>query len=157
MRAVSPLITTVILIAISLTLLTLVASWTISFTKSSATIVKEQRETEIKCSNAGLVVDNLRYNCTAGMIYLEAYNSGYQKLENFKFTIILTNDSTYNLIANNISLSTGETAAFYNYTVNQTIGPITPSSISKLYFLSQTCPLTTKNERDSSRITADNC
>ncbi len=152
-KALSPLIAAVFLIAITLTAAMLVASWVKNFSYRETNVIKQKGENKIACSSAGLVIDNASYNCSSIKFMVEAYNSGTKKLENFKFQVLLANASSYTLNAEpNVSLSPGETKFYYNNSLN-----ISFSAISKLMFRSETCPLTTKNEIESSKITAYGC
>lgn len=155
MKAITPLIATVFLVAVTLTIATIIISWTSMFAEKETKIIKDREDTKIKCSGAGLSIENVRYNCTTGKISLDAYNSGQVKLEDFRFVIILTNLTTYTWYANNDTLSSGDTVSFYNITYNLSL--TSTSQIDKLMFISNTCPLMARNERTGTKVTGDNC
>ncbi len=153
MKAISPLVAAVVLIGLALTAAIIVGNWVKDFSYAKANIIKEKGENKIICNSAGLAVDNVSYNCTSGKFMLEAYNSGTKKLENFKFQILLANTSSYTLSAEpNTTLFPGDTRFYYNTSVN-----VSFSSINKVMFRSETCPLTTKNEVENSKITGYGC
>lgn len=159
MKGLSPIIASVFLIAIALTAATILAGWSASFASKETTLIQEKQESKIKCSNAGLAVDNVRYNCSAGKISLDAYNSGQISLSNLKFLVILNNTSSFTFYANNDTLDPGVTTNFYNSTGDSGINLSLkiPTFIDRAIFLSETCPLTSRNEKEGSKITADNC
>ncbi len=159
MKGLSPLIASVFLIAIALTAATILSGWTSSFASSQTTKIQDDTALKIKCSNAGLAVDNVRYNCSSGKISLDAYNSGQIGLSRFKFLVILNNTSTFTFYSNNETLDPGVTTNFYNSTgasgINLSLR--SPVFIDRAVFLSETCPLTSRNEKEGSKITADGC
>lgn len=151
-KAISPLISAIFLIAITLTIAFVITNWTREFSKSQTEIIKEKGESKIECSQASLVIDTVSYNCTAAKFSLEAYNSGSKNLENFKFQILLKNTSSYILRTTDTILYPGDTGTFYNSSLN-----ITFSELDRLIFTSETCPFQARNVEESSRITSYGC
>lgn len=152
-KAVSPLIATVLLVSITLTLIYLVSNWALSFTSSQAGIIGGQSDTSIKCSSAGLAIDNASYNCTSGKLMMEAYNSGTKDLTDFKIQMLLTNSSSYKLNAEpNVTVYSGDTQTFYNNSIN-----ITFAQLDRVVMTTSACPQTARSELDSTKITAYGC
>lgn len=152
-KAVSPLIGGVLLIVITLTAALLVTNWVRDFSREQTETIREKGESRIVCSYAGLALLNATYNCTAAKFSAEAYNSGDQNLESFKFLILLKNGSSYTLAGSpNITLYAGETQTFTNSSLN-----VTFSQIDRLTFMSATCPLTAKSDLASGKITSYGC
>ncbi len=153
-KAVSPLIASVLLVSITLTLIYLVANWSLGFTSGRTATITAQGDTNIQCSSAGLAIDNVSYNCTSGKLSLYAYNSGSKDLTDFRIQLLLTNFSSYNLNAEpNITLYSGDTQTFYNSSIN-----ITFSLIDRIILKTKNiCPTTARSELDASKITGYGC
>lgn len=152
-KAVSPLIASVLLVSITLTAVYLVSNWALSFTSKESGIIQQRSDTEIQCSSAGLAIDNVSYNCTSGKLMMEAYNSGTKDLTDFRIQLILTNSSSYNLNAEpNTTLYSGDTAIFYNSSVNMSF-----SLIDRVILKSNICPSTARSPLEASKITGYGC
>ncbi len=152
-KAVSPLIASVLLISITLTVVYIIANWVPSFTSGQAQIIAGKSDSEIQCSSAGLAIDNASYNCTSGKLSLEGYNSGTKDLSNFAIQLLLTNGSSYSLnAAPNVTVYSGESQSFYNSSAN-----VSFSLIDRIVMRSLTCPATAKSALEAAKITAYGC
>lgn len=152
-KAVSPLIASVLLVSITLTVIYLVSGWTLSFTSKESGIIQQRSDTDIKCQSAGLAIDNVSYNCTSGKLMMEAYNSGSKDLTDFRIQMLLTNTSSYTLNAEpNTTLYSGDTAIFYNSSIN-----ITFPQIDRIVMRAPACPKTARSELEAAKITGYGC
>ncbi len=153
MKAVSALIASVLLLAITLTIVFIISNWSTSFTAKQTGIIQGGSDTQIQCSSAGLAIDNVSYNCTSGKLMMEAYNSGTKDLYDLKMQVLLGNGSSYTLNAEpNATMYSGDTQIVYNSSIN-----VTFSLIDRVVLKSRNCPLTAKSELDSSKITGYGC
>lgn len=151
-KAVSPLIASVLLVSMALTIIYIISNWSTGFTAKETKLIQEKGDTDIQCSSAGLAIDNVSYNCTSGKVSLEAYNSGTKDLSNFKIIMLLTNASSYTVNAEpNVTLYSGDMQTFYS-SINVTF-PL----INRIMLKSGICPLTAKSEIEGSKITAYGC
>lgn len=152
-KALSPLVASILLVSITLTLIYLVSNWSTTTTSSRMKTIGERSDTEIQCSSAGLAIDNVSYNCTSGKLSLEAYNSGTKDLYDLKMQMLLMNGSSYTLNAEpNATMYSGDTQIVYNSSVN-----VSFSLIDRIVLKSRNCPLTGKSELESSKITGYGC
>ncbi len=153
MKAVSPLIASVLLVSITLTAIYLVSNWTTIFTTRGAGIIQERGDNELQCSSAGLALDNVSYNCTSGKLMFEAYNSGSKDLENLKISMLLTNGSSYTLnVEPNSTLYSGDTQILFNSSAN-----VSYSLINRVILKSDICPFSARSELEGAKITSYGC
>jgi hypothetical protein len=153
MKAVSVLIASVLLLAITLTIVFIISNWSSSFTARQAGIIQGGSDTQIQCSSAGLAIDNVSYNCASGRLSLEAYNSGSKDLSDFRIHMLLTNSSSYALNPEpNATVSSGITQTFYSSSIN-----VSFSLIDRIVLKSGNCPLTARSELENSKITGYGC
>jgi len=89
LKGVSPLIATVLLVAITVVVGGIVAAWFSSFTKTTTEIVGESGEQQLICMNAGILLRNLRY--VDSNLVGEIQNSGSVTLGNLKLQILYQN------------------------------------------------------------------
>jgi flagellin-like protein len=91
MKGISPLVATILLIAITVAVAGMVGSWLIGFTKTSAQTVQEKANIEIICGNGGISFSDVCYsnNHLSGFIT----NTGTITLGNITITILYKNAS----------------------------------------------------------------
>lgn len=96
MKAISPLIATVLLIAFTMSVAAIIVSWATGFEKTQTSYVGEKGEKQIKCTYADMDIrkDNVKYNFTPGYIWvnLTMFNRGSENLYNFSFFVITDKD-----------------------------------------------------------------
>ncbi len=152
-KAVSPLIASVLLVSITLTLIYFVSNWSTMFTTRGAGIIQQRGDTEMQCSSAALAIDNASYNCTSGKLMFETYNSGSKDLTDLKISMLLTNGSSYMLNAEpNATLYSGDTQIIYNSSAN-----VSFSLIDRIIVRASNCAKTAKSELEGAKLTAYGC
>lgn len=153
-KAVSPLIASVLLISITLTMVYLLSNWTTTFASKESRIIEGKSSTEIQCSSAGLAIDNVSYNCTAGKFSMEAYNSGSKDLTDFRIQVLLKNGSSYTLNAEpNATLYSSDSQVFYNSSIN-----VSFSSIDRVVFkTASVCPRVARSELENAKMISYGC
>jgi flagellin-like protein len=91
MKGISPLIATILLIAITVAVGGIVGSWIFGFTRSSTKTVGQQANIEIICNQGGISLSEVCYSNN----FLQGYitNTGKIPLGNITITILYTNAS----------------------------------------------------------------
>ncbi|MCX8191093.1 MAG: hypothetical protein N3D78_02850 [Candidatus Aenigmarchaeota archaeon] len=94
-KGISPLVATVLLIAITMTLAGILAFWGSGFVRTGLP-TEEETQQFTRCSAAlgSLKVDFQYYNSTTKNLILSIYNSGPEKLKLTNITFYYTNDIT---------------------------------------------------------------
>ena len=112
MKAISPIVATVLLIGIVVVVAGIINLWTSNFFGSTKDIKKEA-ETQVDCLGAEIRSENIRYcnSYLSGIIY----NSGMEDLGNITIYVIYQNGTQENRDLNT-SLSAGHVASF-NFTI----------------------------------------
>lgn len=123
-KAISPLIATVLLIAFTMTVATILANWVTTFTKGQTEEVGEKSTVRIKCSFGSLDIDTAKYNNTNTRLVVVLKNmAGDTDLQNVTFNIILQNSSSYTYPAScncgDEILYRGETKAYSNSSIQE--------------------------------------
>ena len=92
MKGISPLIATVLLIALTVSVTALVGTWLLGFTRTSTQTVQQQADIEIICGNGGISLSDVCYSNG----YLAGYikNTGSIPLGKINMNILYTNGST---------------------------------------------------------------
>jgi flagellin-like protein len=111
MKGLSPLISAILLIAISLAVAGIFSGWFTNFVKTTSKSIEDQGSTKITCANAGIVLENVRYNSTSGNLIGYIRNTDIVALGDIDIEIFLTN-ATRILLDKNITLSPGEQNSF---------------------------------------------
>ncbi|MEM5773141.1 MAG: archaellin/type IV pilin N-terminal domain-containing protein [Candidatus Aenigmatarchaeota archaeon] len=91
MKGISPLIATVLLIALTVAVAGIVGTWLFGFTRTSTQTVQQQANIEIICGNGGISLSDVCYSNG----YLAGYmrNTGTITLGNITINILYTNGS----------------------------------------------------------------
>ena len=133
MKGISPLVATVLLIALTVGIGGVIGFWLTGFTQTSTQIVAQQGQLQIICQNGAIDVVNLKYcnNNITGTVR----NNGRIALGNITVQVIFNNASQVNLALNDssgsyLALKPGVVFAF-----NQSIGSTNYNKI----FISTNC------------------
>ncbi len=95
-KAISPLIATVLLIAFTITIATILASWMTGFTTTQTETAGGKAREEIACAYGSLAIKSMKYNNSENKLYGEIENEmGDTDLSNITFSVILANSSSY--------------------------------------------------------------
>jgi flagellin-like protein len=86
-KAISPLVATVLLIAITMTLAGIVAFWGSSFVRTSLP-TENQTQTLQACTGGSIKLISSSYNSTSNVFSMTIYNDGTQKLTLTNITFI---------------------------------------------------------------------
>jgi flagellin-like protein len=88
-KGISPLVATVLLIAITMTLAGIVAFWGSSFFRTSLP-TENQTQTLQACTGGSIKLISSSYNSTSNVFFMTIYNDGTQKLTLTNITFIYT-------------------------------------------------------------------
>lgn len=106
MKAISPLIATVLLIAFTVAVGGILSLWLTTFTKSQTTIVGQRSETDLQCSYGAISISDLKYSSGGRTLSGRIENTRIISLGNITLQIIWANSSLtkYNLcLVNNVA------------------------------------------------------
>lgn len=151
-KGLSPLIATVLLIAIVMTTYGVLSGWAKDFARSMSTTIGERSKTKIRCSDSSLYIENGSYNATNDKLSVRMYNNGYETLKNFELRLVLSNETVkeYSILPANVTLTPGEVEIFYN-------SSISTCNINEIIVFSSTCPIYSKDSIKSGDINFYNC
>jgi len=114
MKGISPFISVILIIAVAITVAGIFSGWFVNFVKKTSSSVEEQGSQKITCSNAGIALENVRYNVTSGNITGYVRNTDIVALGDIDIEIFLLN-ATRIVLDKNMTLAPGEQDAFiYN-------------------------------------------
>lgn len=124
MKGISPLVGTVLLVAITVGIGGLISFWISTFTQTTTRITAEQGEHQVLCTNAAIDISSLRYcnNNMSGIIK----NNGRILIGNITLQVVFLNASQLTLAlndsgggssGNSLALKSGQIFSF-----NQSIG-----------------------------------
>jgi len=94
-KGISPLVASVMLIAITMTIAGILAYWASSFIKSSL-----PPTSQVDCTGANFQIYQCSYNATLGRVDIILQNLGRVALENITSTVIYSNNSVSSTIFN---------------------------------------------------------
>lgn len=95
-KAISPLIASVLLIAFTITVATIIASWVTTFTTGQTELTEEKAKQRITCAFGSLNIEEAKYNNTETKLFLRIENTqGDMDLSNITFNVIMKNASTF--------------------------------------------------------------
>ncbi|MCX8179068.1 MAG: hypothetical protein N3D75_04555 [Candidatus Aenigmarchaeota archaeon] len=118
MKGISPFISVVLIIAITISIGAIFSRWFTSFIKTSSSEIEEQGRVKIICSNGGIALSRIIYNKTSGNIYGYVRNTDIISLGDIDIEIFLKN-ATRIFLNENITLIPGEQNSFiYNLNTN---------------------------------------
>lgn len=123
-KAISPLIATVILIAFTMTIGSILASWATSFMQGQTAATETKATARIKCAYGDLHIERAVYNHTATKLSVWVENqAGTQDtvLSNITFSAIMKNASTFVYAVAcscaSLDLSPAETKVYFNSSI----------------------------------------
>jgi len=100
MKGISPLIATVLLIVIVVSIGAVVMTWTSTFTATTTKTVQNKSDTAINCASASISIDEVFViNGTSGVVRAAVKNSG------FVDAIVITSAQVYNSTGGNFTAS----------------------------------------------------
>ncbi len=111
MKGISSFVSIILIIAIAVTVASLFSIWFVNFVKNMSTSVEERSSQKITCTNAGIALENVKYNTTSGNITGYIRNTDIIALGDIDVEIFLTN-TTRIVLDNNMTLAPGEQDAF---------------------------------------------
>lgn len=143
MKGVSPLIATVLLIAFVIAAAGILSQFVLPFTRERATEITTKGSEDIKCSFANIFVKEAKWNSTETKLSLTIENVGRETLEDFKASIVRTNNSVTNvfLAPTTAKLEPGDLETFTNST-----HVVQCSDVKEVVVRSDTCPVDAKDE-----------
>ena len=120
MKGITPLIATVLLIALTLAVAGIFGGWLTSFTKKTGTTVQQSSDIRVTCSYGGIALSSLQYNNTSSNTNITGAieNTDIIDLGDIDVEIFFTNSTRY-LADLNITLKPGEKTTF-NFNINTT-------------------------------------
>lgn len=146
-KGISPIIASVLLIAIAVGITAAIGPSIISFIKSQAEETTSKSEAEIKCSKAGIYVRKAICNTTSNTTKFRVENTGYQELKDFRVDLIYDNgtSASYTFYGSEEILPAGSSRWFINESVHS-------YNFKELVILSGTCPSTARSVLPNSSI-----
>jgi len=93
-KGISPLVATVLLIAFTIAIATILSLWLTSFTRQTSETVEKEAEKQIICSRGGISLSNLRFNSTINYLSGRIENTGTISLGNISMQIVYANLTT---------------------------------------------------------------
>ena len=112
MKAVSPLVAVVLLIAVTMTIAGMMAYWASSFVRSRTALWENQTITS-ECQFADFKIYQCTYNTSASKINLLLENLRDVELKELKLYVLYPNDIISSAIPLNTTLTAGSVQAYY--------------------------------------------
>ena len=148
MKAISPLISAVLLIAFTVTVGAIISGWLTSFTRESSETVGEHAEEQITCVYAGIDLRDITYNTSSNLITGIIKNTGNVDLYDVDVQTFYTNASSVDHQLN-LNISAGDEVSF-----SISSGCSSVSEIKFIRVRSTTCPnIDDKAEPDEFTLT----
>lgn len=82
MKGISQVVSAVVILAVSISLVSIYAGWAPGFAESIVGDIAEQTDNQIKCDNAAIDVENAEYDRTGELLEFEIENTGSIRLSN---------------------------------------------------------------------------
>ncbi|MFH8080585.1 MAG: hypothetical protein QXO84_01765 [Candidatus Aenigmatarchaeota archaeon] len=111
MKGISAFLSAILVIAATLAIAGIFSVWYNNFIKGVMKNVEEQSSKKVICSNAGIALENVKYNQTNGMIIGYIRNSDLVTLGDIDVEIFLLNASKI-VLDENMTLQPGEMEVF---------------------------------------------
>ncbi len=96
-KGISPLIATVLLIAFTITVATILSLWLTSFTTTTSESVEQEALKQLECSRGGISLSNLVYNSSTYHLSGRIENNRWIPLGDISLQIVYTNFSTHKI------------------------------------------------------------
>jgi len=145
MKGISEFIATVLIIAMVVTVSTIVITWSLRFTRETSSTVENKTSSEIECRYGAIYLRNPKINTTNNNLYVEIENTGNIKLSRLKLTVSYTDNTIQNFpLCISGSKVVNCTNEEYNLTIKE--GELYPFSVSvlssdlKFLLLTTSCP-----------------
>ncbi len=152
-KSISPILATVLIISLTLTVAFLISNWTENISQTQTEKISENMEKKINCESSGIAVENATYDCSEGRLSLSVYNSGNINLKEFKVQIKLTNLSSYTYdLSPESYVYPGETKTYYVEYL-----PFDLEEIDEIITISKECPTSARIEISKSEIIPIGC
>ncbi|MFB6075695.1 MAG: archaellin/type IV pilin N-terminal domain-containing protein [Candidatus Aenigmatarchaeota archaeon] len=141
-KGVSPLIAAVLLVAFTMTVAAILATWSSSFVRTKTQEAEQEQEERSLCSGLAMNVESAKYDSSAEEITALVWNTGDETLENIKVNVYYSdiNLTTKLPTKSNVTIDPGDFAALKITDISRTptkIGlrsfPDQCSSIQPLY------------------------
>lgn len=163
MKGISPLIAAVLLVAITVGISTLLASWLSTTSSDTATKLRNNTNVQLQCQYADIYVKNATYNCggncTTGTQHtseITVVNSGKKTLSIDRFFLRNTSGDVTQLLLNETrTLNVGDALTVSN-TTRATCSGIN-NSIELVTLSSMECPSTAYDSLDGADVTFNSC
>jgi flagellin-like protein len=136
MKGISPLVASVLLIAITMSIAGILAYWVSTYTTSTLPSLNKTK-TEEECRFSNFEIYTCNFNTTTGTITFTLHNIGLYEIVNLASYVVFTNDTITPSISLNGTLATGE---FKSYSLLNTTTNVTSTTFSKLIVASSACP-----------------
>lgn len=94
-KAISSLIATVLLIAFTVSVASIISVWLTGFTRSTTSTVSSQAEMDITCNNAQIALSTLKYCSSNSYLSGDVSNSGTVALGNVSLQILYSNGTQH--------------------------------------------------------------
>lgn len=133
-KGISPLVASVLLIAITMSIAGILAFWVSSYTTQT---LPQMNITTEQCRYSNFEIYTCSFNTTSSVITLTLHNVGDYPIANVTSYVVFTNSTFSSLISLNSSLGYGEYKSFI--LSNSTTG-VSSSTFSKIIVGSSFCP-----------------
>jgi len=80
MKGISQVVSAVVILAVSVSLVSIYAEWAPTFTEDIVGKVADQTDREIKCDNAAISIDDAEYSRSAKRVFFDLRNTGTIRL-----------------------------------------------------------------------------
>lgn len=147
-KGISPLIASVILVAIAVSAAAIAGPEVMRFVRKIAEDTGDRTSEEIECSRAGIYVREAAYNTTTDELKFQVENTGYQDLKDFRADVFFVNgtSSTYFFYGSGETLP-GKSSRWF--TANRTVDS---GAFESIVIISETCPGTGRATVSNSSI-----
>jgi flagellin-like protein len=138
MKGISPLVATVLLIAITMSIAGILAFWVASYTTQTLPKVNRTEE-ECRFSNFDL---SCALNTTSGSIVVQLHNIGQYEIINLTAYVMLTDGTITSPIPLNGTLATGD---YKSYIISNSTTNVSSTMFSKIIVSSLACSALSKD------------
>ena len=141
-KGISPLLATVILIALTLAVAALLGSWFTTVTRTQTDIIEKDITTQINCTSALLEITDVTCSGSDDNIKVTITNLGYESLYNFSTLVIINNTYYLNSTGgpNSTNLLKPGEQAILSYYCDNTTYCVNGINVGKIRVTSHVCP-----------------
>lgn len=163
MKGISPYISFVFLILLTVIIATIISGWMNDMSKEQVSGIANNVSQKLDCNYASIYVDSVTYVCNStcftGVPYqinASIKNTGTLPLYISRIATRLTDGTVYQITTDHDKLSTGQKTIFsWNSTSSGTCRNMT--ELEKVTITSETCPVTAYDSFDGSDVTFIGC